>query len=111
MLIGFNNEGVLWTIAGGAVALGLQHYGYLGEERDGLFHAWFLTIGSLDAAYRVYVVRPKLENCERGPSLKERLYASWLTSPLGGLVLFLPAWLVALLTPLWLLYVVGVEKL
>jgi hypothetical protein len=111
MLIGFNNEGLLWTIAGGAVALGLQHYGYLGAKGDGLFHAWFLTTGSLDAAYRVYVVRPKMENHRPGPSLKERFYGSWVTSPLGGLILFLPAWLVALLTPIWLLYVVGVEKL
>jgi len=112
MLIGCNNEGTLWTLVGGAVAFGMQYTGQLGEDSEGLFAAWFLVIGALDLIFRLHVVQPKLEKHDPDTSsLKDRLYAFWLTSSLGGTIFYLPAWLVAALMPPWLLYVVGIDHL
>ena len=93
----YNLIGFVFLIAAAMITLMLSSEG---ASLDDELRMAAVLLALMDLAYRFLRVRPMLEKSDAG------LSSHWLTSGEGGSLMFLPAWVFAIVAPLLISFLV-----
>ncbi len=103
-----NGPGIAFLGASFGIACGLAALAPAVDD-DPFLIAWAVALGFLDLFYRSVFVRQKIEKAtgdRLGTALSSDTSLLWPLSGLGGSLLFLPAWVFAIVFPLFYFFVV-----